>query len=335
MVMGVNPWKSRLELWNEKVTQQATIDATKQLMFKVGHTLEPIIAEEYTKETGRELEERPLKVHPKYPFILGNVDREIIDVADGRGPGILEIKTKGAFTNWHSEEIPFYYLVQLQHYLALYNYSWGGFAVLDLGVMRLNIVDIERDDELINRLIKEEVDFWNLVEFRVPPKVDNSIACQEFLREKYKVSEDITIDISNNEDAKKWAAMLKEAKRNIKAFDIIETEAKNHLMSIVGNAEKAVGNNFSISWKAPRDKEVFDLERFKLEHAELAKRYIKSEPQTRRFFVRYIEEDKNKDTKKEKDKQIEGGKKKGDKKEVIQIDNSGLKKIKAILDEEL
>ena len=58
MVMGINPWKSKLELWNEKVTQQANIDATKQLMFKIGHTLEPIIAEEYANETGRKLEER-------------------------------------------------------------------------------------------------------------------------------------------------------------------------------------------------------------------------------------------------------------------------------------
>ena len=336
MVMGINPWKSKLELWNEKVTQQANIDATKQLMFKIGHTLEPIIAEEYANETGRKLEERLLKVHPKYPFILGNVDREIVGGMNGRGPGILEIKTKGAWTNWHEEEIPLYYQVQLQHYIEIYGYSWGSFAVLDLGVMRLSIIDIERDDELINKLIKEEIDFWNLVEKKVPPDVDNSVACQELLREKYKVSKDITIDISDNEEARKWAAMLREAKRNIKAFDIMETDAKNHLMSIVGNAEKAVGNNFTISWKAPRDKDVFDLERFRREHSELVKQYIKSEPQTRRFNVRFIEE---------KTKQIKGGKKEigerqisGKKEKLISdggLNDSGLDTIKAILDEEL
>lgn len=287
MVIGVNPWKSKLELWNEKVTQISNIDATKQLMFKVGHTLEPIIADEYTEETGRKLEERPLKIHPKYPFILGNIDREI--VGDKKGPGILEIKTKGGYTNWHDEDIPIYYHAQIQHYLNLYNYTWGSFAVLDLGVMKLNIVDVERDDEFISKLVKEEIDFWKLVEYKTPPPICPTKACEEFLREKYKDSENITIDISNNEEAMKWAAMLREAKRNIKVFDTMETEAKNHLMSIVGSAEKALGNMYSVSWKAPRDKEIFDLQRFKRDYPELAKQYIKFEPQTRRFIVKFEE----------------------------------------------
>lgn len=316
MILGINPWKSRLELWNEKVTQKSNIDATKQLMFKIGHMLEPIIAEEYTKETGRKLEERPLKIHSDYPFILGNIDREI--VGDKKGPGILEIKTKGGYTNWHGEDVPIYYHAQLQHYLELYKYSWGSFSVLDLGVMKLNIVDVERDDQFISKLVKEEIEFWKLVENKTPPPVCPTKACEEFLREHYKISENITIDLKDNEDASKWAAMLKEAKRNIKAFDIMETEAKNHLMSIVGSAEKAVGNMYNITWKAPRDKEVFDLERFKRDYPELAKKYIKSEPQTRRFAVKFAENKQIKDEKKMK-----------------QIENSGLNVVKRILDEDI
>lgn len=323
MVLGINPWKSRLELWNEKVTHMSNIDATKQLMFKIGHILEPIIAEEYTKKTGRKLEERPLKIHPKYPFILGNIDREIIDSpgTNGRGPGILEIKTKGAWTNWHEEEIPIYYHAQIQHYLNLYNYSWGSFSILDLGTMKLDIIDVERDDGFITKLVKEEIEFWRLVENKTPPPVCPTKACEEFLRKQYKISEDITIDISANEEAIKWAAMLREAKRNIKAFDIMETEAKNHLMSIVGTAEKALGNGYTISWKAPKDKEVFELERFKRDYPELAKQYIKPEPQTRRFTVRFAE-----------NKQIKGGKSEEKNKK---IENSGLNIVKGILGEEL
>lgn len=322
MVLGVNPWKSRLELWNEKVSQKSNIDATKQLMFKIGRILEPIVAEEYTKETGRKLEERPLKVHPKYPFILGNIDREIVDATE-RGPGILEIKTKGGFTNWHDEDIPIYYRAQLQHYLNLYDYSWGSFAVLDLGVMKLNIIDMERDEEFISKLVKEEIEFWKLVENKTPPPVCSTKACEEFLKEHYKISEDITIDLSNNDDAIKWSAMLKEAKRNIKSFDIMETGAKNHLMQIMGNAERAIGNGYNISWKAPKDKEVFDIDRFKLDHPELAKKYIKYKPQTRRFTVMFDDDKKEKKTK-GTGKRIGKG-----------TENSGLDIIKGMLDEEL
>lgn len=315
IVLGLNPWKSRLELWDEKVNKTRRLDPDAEIRLKLGNILEPLIAEEYSKITGRELEIRPQKVHPKYPFILGNIDREILG-SNGRGPGILEIKTKGAFTDWE-DDIPVYYKAQIQHYMEIYGHKWGSFVVLDMGRLKLDIVDVERDDQFISKLVKEEIEFWRLVENKTPPPICPTKACQEFLREKYKISEDITIDLKDNEEAAKWAAMLRDAKRNIKAFDIIETEAKNHLMSIVGSAQKAMGNGYTISWKAPRDKEVFDLERFKRDYPELAKQYIKPEPQTRRFTVKFTE------------KQIKSGK------EARQIENSGLNIVKGILDEDI
>lgn len=338
IILGLNPWKSRLELWNEKVTNTRHLDPDAEIRLKLGNILEPMIAEEYSKITGRELEIRPQKVHPKFPFILGNIDREIVS-SNGRGPGILEIKTKGAFTNWE-DDIPVYYQAQLQHYIEIYGYKWGSFSILDLGTYNINIVDVERDDELINKLLKEEIEFWRLVENNTPPPVCPTKACEKFLREKYKTSEDITIDLKDNEEATKWSAMLKEAKRNIKTFDIMETEAKNHLMSIMGSAEKAVGNMYSISWKSPKDKEIFELERFKRNYPELAKKYIKSEPQTRRFAVRFIEDkqtkNRKKDTKIESNNsniEIENSNSKSNSN--IEIENSGLNVVKGILEEGL
>lgn len=327
IVAGLNPWKSRLELWDEKVNKTRRLDPDAEIRLKLGNVLEPLIADEYSKITGRKLEIRSQKTHPKYPFILGNIDREIVG-SNGRGPGILEIKTKGAFTNWE-DDIPVYYQAQLQHYIEIYGYDWGSFSVLDLGTMKINIVDVERDDEFITKLVKEEIEFWRLVENKTPPPICPTKACEKFLREKYKISEDITIDLKDNEEAAKWAAMLREAKRNIKAFDIIETEAKNHLMSIVGTAEKAVGNMYSISWKAPRDKEVFDLEKFKRYYPELAKQYIKSEPQTRRFTVKFAEYKQTKSGKKDSIKSEKN------EKEARQIENSGLNVVKGILGEDL
>ena len=327
IILGLNPWKSRLELWNEKVNKTRRLDQDAEMRLKLGNILEPFIADEYSKMTGRKLEIRGQKIHPKYSFILGNIDREIVDDSNNprKGPGILEIKTKNAFTDWH-DEIPIYYMAQLQHYLELYSYNWGAFAILDLGELKIKYFDIERDDDFISKLVKEEIEFWKLVEYKTPPDICPTKSCEEFLREKYKVSEDITIDLKDNHEAIKWATMLKEAKRNIKTFDTMETEAKNHLMSIVGNAEKAVGEGFSISWKAPKDRDVFDLEKFKREHPELAKQYIRPEPQTRRFSVRFTES-----------RQIKGDRKEGDRKEgdkQRQIDDNNINVIKGILDKE-
>ena len=285
VVLGINPWKSRLELWHEKISKKIDPESADALIFQIGHALEPIVANKYAKMTGRKLEMRPQKVHPEYPFILGNIDREI--VGDERGPGILEIKTKGAFVSWHGDEIPPYYMSQVQHYLGVYGYQWAGLAVLDLGTRKVTHFDIERDDKQIANIIDEEKKFWELVEKKIKPDVDNSKACGEFLREHYNQSEDTVIELIGNKDAVKWAYLLKDIRDKEKLLKDQEVSCKNHLMSLVGNAAKAIGDGFNISWKAPKDKEVFDLERFRVDHPKLAKEYTGSDPQTRRFTVTF------------------------------------------------
>jgi putative phage-type endonuclease len=284
-VLGISPFKSRIELWHEKVEKEIDPESAEELIFEIGHALEPVVANKYTRITGRKLEMRPRKIHPDYPFMIGNIDREI--VGDKRGPGILEIKTKGAWTDWHSDDIPPHHMTQVQHYLGVYGYDWAGFAVLDLGTRKVTHIDIERDDKLISRIIQEEEKFWELVEKKIPPEVDSSKVCGEFLRKHFKTSEDITIDLIGNGEATKWATILKDIKKQMKLLDARETECKNYLMPLVGKAEKAVGDNFNITWKAPKDKDVFDLDRFRIDYPNLAKKYTKPEPQTRRFTVTF------------------------------------------------
>lgn len=285
VVLGISPFKSRIQLWNEKVSKKIDIESGEALILQIGTALEPIIANKYAKTTGRKLEVRPRRIHPEYPFIIGNIDREI--VGDERGPGILEIKTKGAWIDWHSEDIPPYYMAQIQHYLSVYGYGWASFAVLDLGTRKITHTDVERDDKLIANIISEEKKFWKLVETGVPPEVDNSKACGNFLKEHFNQSEDITIDLIGNEDATKWAMIFKDIKNQKKLLKGQEDECKNHLMSIVGSAEKALGDNFKISWKAPQDKNVFNLEKFRIDHPKLVKQYLTPEPQSRRFTVSF------------------------------------------------
>jgi len=81
--------------------------------------------------------------------------------------------------------------------------------------------------------------------------------------------------------------LLKDVKSQEKLIEAREVECKNYLMSLVGKAEKAVGDSYSITWKSPKDKEVFDLDRFRIDYPEIAKKYIKPEPQTRKFMVTF------------------------------------------------
>lgn len=287
IILGVSPFKSKLELWTEKVEKNINTTLEDELIFQIGHALEPIIANEYFKMTGRFLESRPQKIHSNYPFISGNVDREIVS-SERMLPGILEIKTKGAWTKWYDDEIPLYIIAQLQHYLSVYNYTWGSIAVLDLGTRTISYTDIERDEELIKKIIDEEKKFWDLVVSKIPPEPDSSKSCQEFLRSKYAVETvGKTIDLTQNEIANNNAYNLGCVKEDIKKLEEKEVEYKNILMSIMEDAEIGIGKDYKITWRSPKNRIVFNVDKFKEDHPEIYNRYTSSEKQTRRFVLKF------------------------------------------------
>ena len=286
IVLGFNPWKNRLQLYHEKVYRKINVSSQDNIIFEIGHLLEPMIANHYSKMTKRVLESRPQKTHPEYPFITGNVDRVIVK-SEKDTPGILEIKTKGAFVNWDNEEIPPYYMAQLQQYLSVYAYKWGSFAVLDLGKREITYTDVERDDSLINKIIEEEKKFWNLVQNKTPPEIEYTKQTEEFLKEYFNQAEQITIDVSDNIEASKKAGTLKFIKNEIKNLEEQESEHKTYFMNLMKEAERLIGNKYNISWKNDQDSTKFNVEKFKLENPTLYKNYLEPKKGVRRFLFKH------------------------------------------------
>lgn len=101
------------------------------------------------------------------------------------GPYIFEAKTTSAFKAGEWEDsIPDAYQLQIQHYMAVTGYKAAYIAVL-IGGNTFKWKCIERDDELISRLIQLESDFWQHVQDGTPPPLDGSDASAKFLAEKF------------------------------------------------------------------------------------------------------------------------------------------------------
>ena len=66
-------------------------------------------------------------VHPKYDFMLANVDRLIVGEKVG-----LECKTTSEYVKdqWEEDEVPDHYILQCQHYMAVTGYIGWWIAVL-------------------------------------------------------------------------------------------------------------------------------------------------------------------------------------------------------------
>ena len=97
--VGLNPYKSQLELWLEKTGRDGNLPRTdlqdEESPAYWGNLLEPIVAAHYTKRTGhrvRRINSVLQHPDPDKAWMLANIDREVIGASEVQ---ILECKTAG------------------------------------------------------------------------------------------------------------------------------------------------------------------------------------------------------------------------------------------------
>jgi len=289
VVCGLSPFKSPYQLYLEKRGEAPASDE-ETLQQRLGNLLEAPVAELYSEQTGRTLRRQPMARHIQYPWMLANIDRQIIK--DPRGPGIYEGKTTNEWSgaDLHgAEDIPDYYYLQGQHYMAVYDYVWASFGIL-IGTARFVWFDIERNDEVIAELIAREAEFMDRVLNGNPPPIDGSARTADLIKRLYPTDTGklITIDAP---ELIRAAADLDGIKARIKADETEKTRLENMLKSAIGDASEAVLNGFgSITWKRSKDsqRQMLDEEKLKAEFPEAyAACFItKTQPGSRRFLVK-------------------------------------------------
>lgn len=266
VVVGLSPFKTAYQLYLEK-RGEAPDDDEESLAMKFGSLLEEPIVEHYCAVTGRDVRRQPLAVHDDYPFMLANIDRQILK--DSRGPGILEVKTTNDWTGRviHGvEDIPDHYYLQAQHYLAVYDYAWASLAIL-IGSSRFVWFDVERNDEVIAELIRQEGEFWQRVQTGQAPPIDGSTRTGELLKRLYPQDSGKVLTIDALELIRA-ARDLVASKAQIKREESVITASENLLKSAMGDASEAILSGWGkITWKtaAPSVKESLDVERLKVE----------------------------------------------------------------------
>ena len=284
--VGLNPYMSPLELWLDKTGRADGLpgpdpDDTSSPTYW-GTLLEPIVAASYTKQTGNRVRRvNAVLRHPTIPFMLANLDREVVGVPDVQ---ILECKTAGEFgaRRWR-EGVPEYVQIQVQHQLAVTGKSAAHVAVLLCG-QALEVHRIERDDALIERLVELEVRFWRFVESDTPPPADGSESADRALRHLYPGNGE-TIDFSDDQRLSSVFADLISVRAEIETRQQLEAQFKQAIQEAMGDATRALFETGSVSFKRSKDSSSIDLERLLADHPSLEQQYAISKPGSRRFLV--------------------------------------------------
>jgi predicted phage-related endonuclease len=219
--------------------------------------------------------------HPTIPWMLANIDREIVGVP---GVQILECKTAGEFgARLWREGVPEYVVCQVQHQLAVTGKQAADVAVLLCG-QKLEVHRIERDDEVIARLIELEAAFWRYVETDTPPPADGSESADRALRCLYPGAGG-TVDFSDDRRLSSAFADLVAVRADITVREQVEASLKQTIQQAMGEADRAMFETGSVSFKRSRDSSGIDLKRLLADHPDLSSQYALTKPGSRRFLV--------------------------------------------------
>ncbi|MEJ6007744.1 YqaJ viral recombinase family protein [Paucibacter sp. AS339] len=285
--VGLNPYKSQLQLWMEKTGRDANLpktdpnDETSPMYW--GTLLEPIVAAHYTRQTGNRVRRiNAVLQHPDEPWMLANIDREVTGAADVQ---ILECKTAGinGARLW-KDGVPEYVQLQVMHQLAVTGKQAADVAVL-LGGQDFQIHRIERDEVLIQRLIELERKFWRYVVDDVAPPADGSDSADTALRALYPQDSGQTLDLSADFAMSSVFSDLLAVRQMLDQQSQLEAQLKQRIQQHMGDATKAIFETGEVTWKRSKDSQVLDAARLCKDEPELARCFMTTRPGSRRFVV--------------------------------------------------
>jgi putative phage-type endonuclease len=280
-ICGVDKYKSAIAVYLEKTGQVAEREDNEAMRF--GRLLEEVVADEFSRRTGYKLQRRnAILQHPEKEWVLGNIDRLILDAE--RGNGILEIKTASEYVRkeWEEGDIPEAYQLQLQWYLYITGLTWGAFAVLIGGnTFRYHIV--ERDDELIYLAVQICEYFWHHhVLARIPPLPDGSEKTAELLTRMYPEGEVDSTTVLPDE-AEELVAQWEQAERDIQEAEQRKRKAENRLKALIGHHEIGLTPTHRVTWKNIARRTV-DVKALKEKRPDIYKQFIRPAV-SRRFSI--------------------------------------------------
>lgn len=266
-VLGLNPWKSPYMLWCEK-TGRIKNDEDNEAM-RLGRDLEDYVAKRFVEASGKKVRKTSFSYQNKeYPFMLANVDREIVGE-----DALLECKTTNMLTktDYKHGDIPDTYYAQCMHYMAVTGKQRVYIAVLVLN-QGFYWYAVDRDEEAINALIEAEKHFWeDYVLKDEEPVVDGTDSTTEAIDSMYPSGSGST-DLFGREDTIQMALSIK---KQIKA---LEKELKVHeqqLKSDIGEFELGYAGNYQVSWKNQSQQRV-DSTKLRNEYPDVYKNCLKS-----------------------------------------------------------
>ena len=270
IIAGINPFKSVHQLWLEK-TGQIEPEQTDSDYAHFGSLLEPIVRKEFTARTGIKVRQKHMLLQSEdYPFMFADLDGVINE--DGE-MAVFEAKTASAYKQEVWEDgVPAPYILQVQHYMAVTGAKRTYIAAL-VGGNHFFYHVVERDEEMIGKIIAMEKYFWEThVLGGVEPVPDGSDATTNYFNNRFSHSNGMTIELP--EEALSVCMEYDRLSEELRKVEAAKNAAANQLKSYLKEAEAGTVGDRTVTWKEI-SKSTVDAKRLKTEKPEIYNSFLK------------------------------------------------------------
>lgn len=242
-----SPYCTYFEMFHRK-RDRTLIDFESNERMKWGIRLQDAIAFGIAEDEGWE---KPRRIH-RYMRIEELRMGSSFDYSLGR-EGLLEIKNVDSLAfrdGWveteNGLEAPPHIELQIQHQLAVTGKKYIIIGALVGGNKRV-LIKREPDSKIQAAIFSQIANFWEKVEKNQAPDPD-FIKDAEFIAKLHGLAEPgKLLDATQDQEILQLAINYREASERIKEFENQKKSAKAMLLTKIGEAEKVLGETFSIS----------------------------------------------------------------------------------------
>jgi len=225
--VGQNHRKSPLELWLEKTGQKPRDRAT--IPMRAGNHLEPLLAELYQEETGRELLSQQVFLRGEdRPHLLATIDALTED-------RVVEFKTttdRNKDFELDADNLPETWQCQVQQQMYLAEKDRADVAVL-VNWTQFHVIPVFRNDDLIAAMLPHADKFWRCVETRTEPTSRTGDG------ELYQYLPARPETITLHDQAQAWADEYHQISGECSGLDKRKKELRGLLLDAIGPFEAA------------------------------------------------------------------------------------------------
>jgi putative phage-type endonuclease len=245
VLLGLSTFASVMSLWGVKAGRIAQDDEPSDRM-RWGVILEPHVAEEYERKTGRSLRRwASLLRSVAEPYMLATPDYAWTDEQGAVIP--VEIKTTdfSRRADW-ADGPPLRVNVQCQHQMIVTGAQRASVGLL-VGGNTFMWADVPRDEAVIASIRDACARFWRLVASETLPPVDASEQTAAALKLIFPLAaagETLTLP----PEAIEWSRSMEAGKAAEKVAQGVIQEAQNNLVAAIGSAEVGILPDGSGAW---------------------------------------------------------------------------------------